>query len=180
MQFVWRKAPHRIQECQHRYRIPYVVRRRRGLTARAFRRGLHPSMSMASSSSTTVISRVSPDHRLLEADSNHEENPEPEAAAGVVPRPDCASDPVRDAGPAPCLGHGLNPGVAREHVPASVPIRDSVSGLARERLTHRAPDRTPRPGQTAGTHGDSAVRGSPRHRGPEQAHVKPNLGRQGL
>lgn len=121
-----------------------------------FGRGLHPSMSMASSSSTTVISRASPDHRLLEADSNHARDPEPEAATGVVPRPDCVSDPVRDPGPVPCPGHGLNPGVAPDHVPAPVPVSNPVSDLARERLTQRAPDWTPRPGQTAGTHGDSS------------------------
>ncbi|KAH8021309.1 hypothetical protein HPB51_014880 [Rhipicephalus microplus] len=117
-----------------------------------FGRDLHPSMPMASSSSTTVINRTSPslDHRLQEADSNDKRDPEPEASGGVVPRPDCVSDSVRDLAPALCPGHGLNPGVAPDHVSALVPVPDPVSDLARERLTHRAPHQTPRPGQTCG------------------------------
>ncbi|KAH7964591.1 hypothetical protein HPB51_027169 [Rhipicephalus microplus] len=54
--------------------------------------------------------------------------------------------------------------------------------LARERLTHRAPDQTPRSGQTIDIRactGTPAVRGCLRLRRPEQGQSKPNLGRQG-
>ncbi|KAH7942655.1 hypothetical protein HPB51_028668 [Rhipicephalus microplus] len=110
-----------------------------------FGRALHPSLSMASSSSTTVISRASPDHRLLEADSNYEGDPEAEAAAGVVRSPDCVSDPVRDAGPASCPGHGLNPGVARPR-PSSNARSGSDLGRGQEKIDAPStrPDPSPR------------------------------------
>ncbi|KAH7932551.1 hypothetical protein HPB51_029240 [Rhipicephalus microplus] len=55
--------------------------------------------------------------------------------------------------------------------------------LARERLTHRSPDQTPRSGQTIDIRactGTPTVRGCLRLRRPEQGQSKPNMGQQAL
>ncbi|KAH7935818.1 hypothetical protein HPB52_013975 [Rhipicephalus sanguineus] len=75
------------RECKHRYLTPYVVRRRRALSARATRE-----------SSTTVVNRTSPDHRHLEADLDRGGDPKPEAAVRAALPPGRVKGPCSRSG----------------------------------------------------------------------------------
>ncbi|KAH7967599.1 hypothetical protein HPB52_000553 [Rhipicephalus sanguineus] len=85
--FVRRQTPHCIQDCKHRYQTPYVVRRRRGLRARATQ-ARSPSFDVdATIELNGCHQQDQSDHRQLEADPDREGDPKPEAAAGAAPHP---------------------------------------------------------------------------------------------